>query len=100
MTDFDNLTDSEYTAVTDTTDDGLAIVFFVQDGEEIGDAVPDAVTLPTEARHADAILTVEVTEGTLTRATHELDQTESRKQSTQDRFNRLLYRPPRDDDSN
>jgi hypothetical protein len=99
MTGLDDLTDGEYTVVVDTIEDGLATVFFEQDGEEVGDAVLDADTLPTEARHADAILTVDVTDGTLTQITYEPDRTDSRKQAAQDRFDRLSSRPPRDDDS-
>ena len=72
-------------------------MFFEQDGEEVGDAVLDADTLPTEARHADAILSVDVADGTLTQVTYEPDQTDSRKQAAQDRFDRLSSRPPRDD---
>jgi hypothetical protein len=40
-----------------------------------------------------------VTDSTLTQDTYEPDQTESRKQAAQDRFDRLSSRPPRDDDS-
>lgn len=99
MTGLDHLTNGEYTVVVDTIEDGLATVFFEQDGEEVGDAVLDADTLPVEARRADAILTVEVTDGTLTQLTHDPSRTESRKQAAQDRFDRLSSRPPRDDDS-
>ena len=97
MTGLDDLTAGEYTVVVDTIEDGLATVFFEQDGEEVGDAVLDADTLPTEARHADAILSVDVADGTLTQVTYEPDQTDSRKQAAQDRFDRLSSRPPRDD---
>lgn len=99
MTDLDDLTDGEYTVVVDAIEDGLATVFFEQDGTEVGDAVLNADTLPVEARHADAILTIEVTDGTLSEITYEPDQTETRKQAAQDRFDRLSSRPPRDDDS-
>jgi hypothetical protein len=99
MTDLGDLTNGDYTAVVDTVEDGLATVFFEQDGAEVGDAVLDADTLPVEAQHADAILTVKVTDGTLTHTTYEADRTDSRKQAAQDRFDRLSSRPPRDDDS-
>lgn len=74
-------------------------MFLEQDGEEVVDSVPDADTLPVATRRADTILTVEVTDGTLTQVTYEPDRTKSQKQAAQDRFDRLSSRPPRDDDS-
>lgn len=87
------------TAVIDAIEDGLATVFFEQDGEEVGSAVIDAETLPADARHADAILAVKITDGEPSQLTYEPDRTESRKQAAQDRFDRLSSRPPRDDDT-
>jgi hypothetical protein len=98
MTGLDDLSDGEYTAVVDAIEDGLATVFFEQDDKEVGSAVIDPETLPADARHADAILTVEVTDGTLSQATYDPDRTDSRNQAAQDRFDRLSSRPPRDDD--
>ncbi|WP_311174129.1 DUF3006 family protein [Halobellus ordinarius] len=99
MTGLNELRDGEYTAVVDTIDDGLATVFFEQDGEEVGSATIDADTLPVEARHADAILTVDITDTEITRLKYEPDRTEDRNQAAQDRFDRLSSRPPRDDDT-
>jgi hypothetical protein len=98
MTDFDTLNDGEYTAVVDTIEDGLATVFVEQDGEEVGDAVIDADRLPADARHADAILTVEITNGEVGQMSYEPDRTETRKQAAQDRFDRLSSRPLWDDE--
>jgi len=99
MTALDDLTDGEYTAVVDTIEDDLATVFFEQDGEEVGSAVIDAETLPADARHADAILTVGITTGEISEIDYEPDRSDSRKQAAQDRFDRLSSRPQRDDDS-
>ena len=99
MTEIDDLADGEYTAVVDAIEDGLATVFFEQDGEEVGSAVIDAKTLPVDARHADAILTVKIADGDLSRLSYDPDRTETRKQSAQDRFDRLSSRPPRGDDT-
>lgn len=98
MTGLADLSNGEYTAVVDTIEDGFATVFFEQDGEEAGSAVIDAETLPTDARHPDAILTVEITDGELSQLNYNPDRTESRRQAAQDRFDRLSSRPPEDDD--
>ena len=100
MTDLDALSDGEYTAVVDAIEDGLATVFVEQNGEDVGDAVIDAERLPDDARHADAILTVEITAGEVSRMSYDPARTETRKQAAQDRFDRLSSRPPRDDDAN
>lgn len=98
MSDFNCPDEGEYTAVVDAIEDGLATVFFEQDGEEIGSTTIDAETLPADARHAYAILTVEITDSEFIKMSYKPDQTETRKQDAQDRFNRLSSRPPRDDD--
>lgn len=98
MTVLDDLTDGEYTAVIDTIEDGLATVFFEQDGEEVGSAVIDAETLPADARHPDAILTVELTDSEINRVDYDPDRTVARQQAAQDRFDRLSSRPPRPED--
>jgi len=98
MSDLVDLEDGHYTAVVDTIEDGLAIVFFEQDGEEVNDAVIDAGSLPKDGRHANAILTVGVATGELIQVDYKPEQTEERKQAAQDRFDRLSFRPPRDDD--
>ena len=98
MSDLADLEDGHYTAVVDTIEDGLATVFFEQDGEEVSDAVIDASSLPEDGRHANAILTVEVATGELTQVDYKPERTEERKQAAQDRFDRLSSRPPHDDD--
>lgn len=99
MTGLDDLTDGQYTVVVDAIDDRIATVFFEQDGEDVGSATIDADTLPAEARHADAILTVTITDTEITRLNYEPDRTEDRNQAAQDRFDRLSSRPARDDDT-
>ncbi|WP_311171790.1 DUF3006 domain-containing protein [Halobellus ordinarius] len=99
MSNLEALDDGQYTAVVDTIEDGLATIFFEQDGDEVGDAIIDANTLPADARHADAILTVEIAAAEINQMDYEPERTETRKQSAQDRFDRLSSRPPRDDDS-
>lgn len=98
MTGLDTLADGTYTAVVDSVEDGLATVFFEQDGAEVGDAVLDAAVLPEEGRHADAILSVTVVDGTATDWAYQPDTTTEREDAAQDRFDRLSRRPPSDDD--
>jgi len=97
MTDID-LPDGEYTAVVDSVEDGLATVFFERDGEEVGNAVLDASRLPSDGRHADAILSVTLGGGRIESASYEPEQTERRAEAAQDRFDRLSKRPPSDEE--
>ncbi|MFW6317611.1 MAG: DUF3006 family protein [Halorubrum sp.] len=98
MTDVE-LPDGEYTAVVDNVEDGLATVFFERDGEEAGDALLEASRLPSDARHADAILSVTLSGGEIASATYDPERTTTRAEAAQDRFDRLSRRPPSDDDS-
>ncbi|MFW5999965.1 MAG: DUF3006 domain-containing protein [Halorubrum sp.] len=98
MTDVD-LPDGEYAAVVDAVEDGLATVFFERDGEEVGNAVLDVSRLPSEGRHADAILSVTLSRGRIESASYELERTERRAEAAQDRFDRLSKRPPSDEET-
>jgi len=98
MTTID-LPDGEYTAVVDSIEDGLATVFFEQDGDEVGNAVLDSAELPADGRHADAILTVELHDSSINSLKYKPQQTETRSDTAQERFNRLSERPPSDTES-
>jgi len=98
MSDID-LPDGEYTAVVDSIENDLATVFFERDGEEVGNAVLEASQLPSDAQHADAILSVTLTEGTIESATYKPEETATRAEAAQDRFDRLSERPPSDEDT-
>ncbi|MEF8857223.1 MAG: DUF3006 family protein [Haloplanus sp.] len=98
MTDVDVLDDGCYTAVVDSVEDGFATVFFERDGEDVGNAVLDASTLPEDARHDDAILRVTITDGELSEAVYDPERTGDRAARAQDRFERLSERPPSDSD--
>jgi len=93
-----NLSDGAYTAVVDSIEDGLATVFFEQSGDEVGDAVLDANVVPEDGRHADAILSVTVENGTVVDWDYDEGETEHRKEAAQDRFDQLSSRPPSDED--
>ena len=98
MTDIE-LPDGEYTAVVDNVEDGLATVFFERDGEEVGNAVLEPSRLPSDGRHADAILSVVLSEGRIESASYEPERTADRKTAAQDRFDRLSERPPSDEET-
>jgi hypothetical protein len=99
MTDVDTLADGSYTAVVDSIEDRFATVFFEEDGEEVGDVVIEASALPTAGRHADAILSVTIVDGTLLEWEYDPERTEQRQRAAQDRFDRLSRRPPSDEES-
>lgn len=90
------LPDGEYTAVVDSIEDGLATVFFEQDGEEVGNAVLEATALPEPTRKADAILGVTIENHSITSASYDPATTEDCAADAQDRFDRLSERPPSD----
>ena len=92
------LPDGSYTAVVDAIEDGLATVFFEQDGVEKGNAVLDAEVLPDSGQHADAILSVTIEDETIQSASYEPEQTADRQATAQDRFDSLSERPPSKDE--
>ena len=94
------LPDGTYTAVVDAIEDGLATVFFEQDGVEKGNAVLDAEILPDSGQHADAILSVTIEDETIQSASYEPEQTADRQATAQDRFDSLSERPPSKDEQN
>jgi len=98
MTGFKSLTDGEYTAVVDSIEDCLATVFIEQDGQDIGDAVLEATALPEKGRHADAILSVTVENDDIVRLVYDPEETETRREAAQDRFDSLSSRAPSEDE--
>lgn len=99
MSGIETLNDGQYTAVVDSIEDGLATVFFEQDGQEVADTVFDVTKLPADARHADSILTVVISDGEIVEAEYAAEQTEERADQAQSRFDRLSERPPPDEES-
>ena len=93
-----DLPDGEYTAVVDNVEDGLATVFFERDGEEVGNAVLEASRLPSDGRHADAILSMTLSGGQIESASYDAEETTSRSEAAQDRFDRLSSRPPSEEE--
>lgn len=93
-----DLSDGTYTAVVDSIEDGLATVFFEDDGDEVGNAVIDASALPDDGRHADAVLSVTVNDGAVVEWDYDAERTTTRREQAQSRFDRLSERPPSDED--
>jgi len=90
--------DGQYTAVVDQIEDRHATLLLEEDGEDVHELVVYPETLPSDGRHSDAILTVEITDCELAEAKYRPDETEARQESAQGRFDRLSERPPSDDD--
>ncbi|WP_436932432.1 DUF3006 domain-containing protein [Halosimplex halobium] len=89
--------DGTYTAVVDRIEDSLATLE-VDGGDELYDLTVDEHELPDPARHADAIVELEVVDETLVGVAYDEQTTAERKERAQDRFDTLSKRPPRDDD--
>jgi hypothetical protein len=87
-----------YTAVVDRIEDGLAAVLIEEDGTDAYELLVEPEKLPEDGQHADAVLTVEVQNDELVEASYQPNETESRKESAQNRFDRLSERPPSDED--
>ena len=88
------LTDGTHTAVVDRIEDGLAAL--IVDDEPVGETVIDPSRLPADARHADAVVTLAVSDGTITSVALDAEATDERAEDAQSRFDRLSQRP--DDD--
>ncbi|WP_323677649.1 DUF3006 domain-containing protein [Halorubellus sp. PRR65] len=93
-----DLDDGTYTAVVDSIEDGLATIFYEEDGKDVASEVRDAGDLPEDGRHADALFTVDVLDGEVIDWTYNPAETEERQEAAQNRFDRLSSRPPSEDD--
>lgn len=89
--------DGDYTAVVDRIEDTLATIE-LSGTEGRYNLVVGEEELPEEARHADAICHVTVVDEEVTQIEYDQEETQSRKQAAQDRFDRLSQRPPDDAD--
>ncbi|MBX0288460.1 DUF3006 domain-containing protein [Halomicroarcula sp. F28] len=98
MTAHVDLADGTFTAVVDSIEDGLATVFLEEDGDEVGNAVIDATALPDDGQHADAVFSVTVADGELVEWDYDAEQTTTRHERAQSRFDRLSERPLSDED--
>lgn len=91
-------TDGEYTAVVDRFEEDQAVLLLEADGETVDEIVVGATALPEDGRHANAVLDVEVVDGELVAVTYREEETETRSEKAQRRFDELSQRPPDSDD--
>lgn len=96
MTHTRDIPDGTYPAVVDRIEDGLAAVLVEGDDDPLGELLVDPADLPEAARHADAVLRIEIRAGEMTDVTYRPDETEQRADRVQSRFDRLSRRPSED----
>ncbi|MFC7095797.1 DUF3006 domain-containing protein [Halobaculum marinum] len=85
--------DGEHAAVVDRIEDGLAALEIDADDGRY-ELLVDPSALPSEARHANAAVTVEVADGSLVAATYRPEETDARLSRAQSLFDRIARRPP------
>lgn len=90
--------DGEYMAVVDRIEDALATLELSDDDSERYSLVVDVDELPTDARHADAILQVTLVDEEFVDMTYQPADTATRRHTAQNRFDRLSSRAPQDID--
>ena len=95
MTD---VADGTYTAVVDRIEDDLAVILLEDDEDIVGELIVDEDELPRGARHADAILQVTLMDDEVVNIDYRREETKSRQEHAQSRFDRLSRRPPRGDE--
>ena len=87
-----------YTGVVDRFEGDLAVVLLEDDGETVGERALPRSRLPSAARHADAVLRVELRDGEVVGVTYQPAESEQRAERAQRRFDDLSSRPPSADD--
>jgi len=93
--------DGTYTAVIDRFEEEHAVLLLEDNDETVGEAVVDTEQLPEDARHVDAVLSVEFEEGDLVEMAYLREETTDRSGEAQSRFDDLSQRPPsQDEDDN
>lgn len=90
--------DGIYTAVVDRFEDDLAVLLLEDDGDTVDQAVLDAERLPEDARHVDAVVSVELEDEEVIDITYEERETVDRSERTRRRFDELSQRPPSPED--
>lgn len=88
MTD---LSDGHYTAVVDRLEDDLAVLE-VETDDGLAELVVEVARLPTDARQADAVCSIEIHDGTVVAIQFDLTETSDRRAAAQSLFDRLARR--------
>ena len=82
-----------YTATLDRIVDGQTAVLLLEEGDETVDQLDvDVTTLPPEAQHEGAVLEIGVEASELCEVEYLPEVTQSRKESAQERLDRLSMR--------
>lgn len=82
-----------YVAVLDRiVDDGTAVLLLESDGAVVDELAVDVATLPPAGRHEGAVLEVTVADGAVLEAVPRTDAERERRESAQERFDRLSER--------
>lgn len=92
------LADGTYTGVVDRFEGDQAVLLLEADGETVGQRVLDKTRLPEDGSHVDAVLRVELRDGTVVAVSYEPAESERRSERAQRRFDELSSRPPSADD--
>ena len=85
------------TGVVDRFEGEQAVVLLESDAAVVDEVVLDEQEIPEDGCHVDAVLRVELEETDVVRIAYDAAETEERKTSVKDRFERLSERPPSDD---
>ena len=84
--------DGTYIAIVDRIVDGETAVLLIEDGDEVVEQFDiDSEELPDDVGEG-GVLTVEIDDGEIISMEYLEDETESRQQAAQDRFDRLSER--------
>lgn len=87
------LEDGAYTAVLDRFEDRRAVLVVEDDGEDVAEVAVHRTWVPADARRQDAVVELVVEDGRPVAVEYDPAETESRRESAQDRFDRLARRP-------
>lgn len=85
--------DGTYTATLDRIVSGLAVLLIEEDGETVAQREVDADRLP-EGVSGGAVLDVTLDDGEVVAIEARPDETEKRRETARERFERLAERPP------
>ncbi|WP_224450494.1 DUF3006 domain-containing protein [Haloprofundus salilacus] len=91
------MSEQTYTLVLDRFEEDDAVLLVEQDGDLVDEIVLPKTMLPADGQHQDAIFSVRHMSETVTELQYDPEQTQERKESAQDRFNRLSQRLPSED---
>ncbi len=89
--------DSTYTGVVDRFEGDRAVLLLESDGETVAERVLDGERLPESGRRVDAVLELQLRDGEVVDITYDPEETASRTERAQRRFDELSRRPPPSD---